>query len=116
MDAFTSILQDLHELKEETTEYAIEIVYVLFSKIKSKLQYNMPYGAVSTDSNNNIRIEWNKNNREVRLIISPIFGGDCYIYYETNDTYNIEKTVTPSTLAKWIDWLSEFKEENFNAT
>jgi hypothetical protein len=69
------------------------------------MRVNFPRGSVGTDGEGGIRIEWNQNVREVRLVIPAHSDGKMYLYYQAGKSYGIVENPSAQGLAYWLGWL-----------
>ena len=88
------------------TRYAIRKVLELLVSAGLQTQRRVPYGAPSTDDEGGIRIEWHWRGRDLRLVIPASAEGQHYVYHELDDAYGLETHIDATTLAKWLDWLT----------
>jgi hypothetical protein len=92
------------------TAHAVKTASQLLREANRKIKTNFPCGSVSTDDVGGIRIQWQGQNREVRLIIAALPEGRSYIYHEQGDDYGKEREVTSENLAHWLDHLPDKPE------
>ncbi len=93
-----------------TTMQLLKRSFSLLSTGKSRLEAQQcrrfPRGAVSTDEQGGLRIEWVEGDRAVHLVVPAEPGGQSYIYHEIGQDYAAEKRVSGSALASWLARLS----------
>lgn len=88
---------------------------LLKTRIKQLLQQTEPQlighrfpSAEVRPFDGSIRITWDSDDKNVRLVYSEL---DCYIFHEEvrggrSYVYEIDRDVTPQSLAKWVNWLN----------
>src|SRR5262249_8565369 len=84
------------------TEYAFNTAWELLVGASHEMTGSFPRASVSTDSEGGIRVQWLRPERQVRLVIPSVEGKRQYIYHEEGDRYDLEETVSASTLARWL--------------
>jgi hypothetical protein len=88
----------------QTTELAYEIacrILIETSILAASQGRRIPRGAVSSDSEGGVRIQWIRENKTVHLGVPGQSEEDSYVYHEVNRDYGVEPA-TPSTLAEWL--------------
>jgi hypothetical protein len=88
------------------TQYSAGKLLQLLVSAGLQTRKRVPYGAASTDDEGGIRLEWHWRGREVRLVIPASPEGHHYIYHELDNDYGLEMRVNHTTLANWLDWLT----------
>jgi|GEM_PF-6201875 len=84
-----------------TISRALELIFATASTFSS-----IPtQGKLSTDGMGGIRMEWKYRDKEIRAVISATAQGRSYIYYEQNDTYDIDTALSGTHLSYWLSWL-----------
>jgi hypothetical protein len=118
---FEATLRQIGELAsgEEIDEYGIlrpthyaflRAVTLLNRALRAMMDASMrrdrpctfPRGAVTTDENGGLRIEWSDDDRAVHLVVPSRDDGRSYIYYEIGQIYGTESRVTGSFLSHWL--------------
>jgi hypothetical protein len=89
------------------SEYAFTTTWNLLVAAAREMSCSFPRAAVSTDSEGGIRVQWIRPERQVRLVIPTVEGKRHYIYHEEGDQYDVEPSVSATTLARWLSWLAE---------
>lgn len=102
--ALTSIGDDEEDDRQKPTDYAFERTTKLLERAAFLRDGDIPRGAVTTMGDGGVRIYWNGLRRKLRLVIAPEVGGNEYIYHSQGADYDVERTVTPDTLNRWLDW------------
>jgi hypothetical protein len=109
---FAVIVCDLQNLTHDDDEgwlrpttYALKTVTDLVSEASQQMRGHFPYGAVCSDGEGGIRVEWDSGDHSVRLVVPSVKGGHSYIYYESDDTFDTSQEVSAFKLAGWLDWL-----------
>jgi hypothetical protein len=92
------------------TEHAFTTAFTLVILASPRLERGFPRGAVSTDSEGGIRVEWNRRPRRVRLVIPATSDRHNYIYHEEDDQYATDGDVSPDRLSHWLRWLTEHED------
>lgn len=113
LNAMLSELQDLMQEDDDDeygvlrpTSHALFQSVQIFFNISSRIQQDLPYGAISSDYSGGIRIEWYGRNKEVRLVIPSTNEQKPYIYYENESSYNIDNSISPESIVRWFNWLN----------
>jgi hypothetical protein len=107
----TRVRAELLELQSEEdptgrpTPYAFRRTWELLFEAGKQMKLDFPYGYVMEDGEGGIRIEWENQSRYVRLIVPAEQDGQQYIYYQNNDTRDIDE-VSANALAGWLYWLA----------
>ena len=85
------------------TKYACQTTKnILWDTIDNALQLKtsgFPRGAVTTDENGGLRIEWSDEDAAVCLIVPAQKNGQSYIYYEYNNDYGTTDCVNGNLLS-----------------
>ncbi|MDQ2996791.1 MAG: hypothetical protein M3R61_07025 [Chloroflexota bacterium] len=107
-----NIAVDILELTRSEPEdlrpstYSVMTILPLLINAGIQAHKSVPYGAPSTDDERGSRIEWHWRGRDLRLVVPASAEGRHYIYHELDDDYGLEMRVDATTLAKWLDWLT----------
>lgn len=106
----TSIREIMSEELEECdirrpTPHSLLRVLSILLPANQMMLGELPRGAVASDTEGGIRIEWRSGEKEVRLVVSDAERQESYIYYEEGDEYDIETNPESGTLANWLRWL-----------
>jgi hypothetical protein len=88
------------------SEYAFTTTWELLVAAAGELSCPFPRAAVSTDSEGGIRVQWIRPERQVRLVIPNVESGRHYIYHEEGDQYDVEPSVSATSLARWLAWIA----------
>jgi len=114
-DGLVIVLARLDALREEDddemgdaspTSAAFERTRDLVIRANEQMQNEFPRGTASTEHDGGIRIEWRRDNREVKLVAAAQPGSQEYLYHEEGNAHGLEKEVHPARLAEWLDWLT----------
>lgn len=85
------------------TEYAVSRTKDLLTGLESQIG-SLPHFYCSTCGNGDVRTEWRKGDKEVRLVISD---AQSYIYWDHVALYGAVNEVTVDTLVERIKWLGQ---------
>ncbi|HEY9833199.1 MAG TPA: hypothetical protein V6D26_21785 [Stenomitos sp.] len=107
-------LQSLLEGEEDEDDYgaakpsvyAYGTALALVSEAARLMSNRFARASASTDEKGGIRLTWTRPEAEVRLVCAHQSDKPTYIYHETGDEYGVERDVSASTLARWLDWLN----------
>lgn len=88
------------------SDYSENFVKDLLSSTYKLLSFSPPLPSVSSDGDGGLRIEWEKNNRDLRLVCPSKEEKEKYIYFEDGDESKIEKNIDEKTLASLLQWLN----------
>lgn len=69
--------------------------------VASRKTRKIPLGAVSTDSEGGVRIEWVRPDRSVHLVVPSARENPSYIYHECGDDFDTEDA-SADRLAHWL--------------
>ena len=93
---------------EKTFKILLRAIQVWHEAAWPDLFTSFPRGAVTTDENGGLRIEWLKDDRAVCLVVAAAEDERSYLYHAFGNKYGTGN-VTGRVLAKW---LQRFQPEN----
>jgi hypothetical protein len=70
----------------------------------------LPDGDLYPDSEGGLRVEWEFDRREVRLIVHAHELGENYIYWQDGEEYNIVTPISVNILSGRLRWLNTTTE------
>lgn len=103
------VMRDEDNFDEECllpTERAIHAALVFLGDAAVELRTPLPEGALYPDGDGGLRIEWEQDERQIRLVIHRDSSSQDYIYHQERADYALEANVTAHQLAGWIRWLT----------
>jgi len=94
--------------QQRTLELLSQSFFIVVAGLASEGQRcsRFPHGAVTTDDQGGLRIEWAEGDRAVHLVVPSEPDGQSYIYHEMGQDYAAEKRVSGTALAQWLARLS----------
>jgi hypothetical protein len=66
----------------------------------------LPPAHVSTDADGGLRVNWEKGDNSVRLIVPPPDRGQGYIFHQEVTQYGVDRDLSARTLARWLKLVS----------
>jgi hypothetical protein len=107
-------LQALLEEEEEDdygvakpSAYAYGTALALVSEASRLMASPFRKASASTDDRGGIRLTWSIPEAEVRLVCAHQSDKPTYLYHEVGNEYEVERDVSASTVAHWLDWLNQ---------
>jgi len=107
-----SVLQlrnkDSDEPAEDLPATAFSVAQVFYLVPLSRLVLSQAWEPphVVTDGYGGIRMTWSSNGRDVRVSIPAKEGEKRRLYWEQGDLYGSLSEVTPTTLSKYLRWIT----------
>lgn len=113
LSGYVRTMQQINDLAagEESDEYGVlrptkharritrKVLRVALEDALCRKPSLFPRGAVTTDENGGLRIEWSDGDTAVCLVIPAQKGGQSYIYHEHGNAYGTTGRVTGSLLS-----------------
>jgi hypothetical protein len=88
------------------TAYSVAQVFYLAPQARLSLSQAWTPPILVTDGYGGIRMSWSKNGRDVRVSIPAADGSSRKLYWEEGDEYGSVSDVTPTTLTKYLRWMT----------
>jgi hypothetical protein len=91
------------------TQTAFKLAMQLILEAYDAMGEQFPRASVSTDEQGSIRLTWSKLEPEceVRLLCPAHSDQAAYLYHELGTNYAVEREVSGSVLAHWLEWLNQ---------
>jgi len=87
--------------------YAYGTALALVSEASRLMASLFRKASTSTDDRGGIRLTWSRPEAEVRLVCAHQSDKPTYLYHEVGNEYEVERDVSASTVAHWLDWLNQ---------
>ncbi len=102
------LLQEDEDEEEQTfpSNYAFNTALALLLDARLHVS-DLPRANVTADETGGIRLQWISPKRQVRLVVPAENGGRQYLYFETEEDYNLEDNPSPTHLAERLRWFAD---------
>lgn len=87
--------------------YAYGTALALVSEASRLMASPFRKASASTDDRGGIRLTWSIPEAEIRLVCAHQSDKPTYLYHEVGNEYEVERDVSASTVAHWLDWLNQ---------
>jgi hypothetical protein len=96
------------EPEEDLPATAYSVVQVFYLTPQSRFSLSQAWQApvVVTDGYGGIRMTWRNRDRDVRVAVPGNEEGKRRLYWEEGDSYGSIPDVTPTTLTKYLRWMT----------
>jgi hypothetical protein len=101
-------IKNTDEPDEDLPATAFSVAQVFYLVPLSRLVLSQKWEAphLVTDGYGGIRMTWSSNGRDVRVSIPAQEGEKRRLYWEQGDLYGSLSDVTPTTLSKYLRWIT----------
>jgi hypothetical protein len=101
-------VKDADEPPEDApaTSYAVSQIFYLVPQSRLSLSQTWKAPLLITDGYGGVRMTWSSRGRDVRVSVPPRDSGKRMLYWEEEDVYGSVSDVTPTTLTKYLQWMT----------
>jgi hypothetical protein len=101
-------IKDADDPEEDAAATAYSVAQVFYLTPQSRLSLSQAWIAPNlvNDGYGGIRMSWSERGRDVRVSIPASEGSSRKLYWEEGDRYGSVPDVTPTTLTKYLRWMT----------